>query len=273
MKYQTKIIALDLDDTLLKTDLSISDYTTRILQKAADSGIYIVLCSGRTNQAIFPHVKRIGMENRRTGRFMIAENGAAIYDMSTNQCIYQRFVDPEILVEAAHVSLAEGLTCEVYSADTIYTPLTTQWVQQDVNLSGLKIENPADYDSFLRARKSFKMIIPGDPKKISALEPVMRNKFGSRCVVFTSKPYFLEILPPESGKGEALEWLCDSLKIPRENAMAFGDSMNDESMIRYAGHSVAMINGLDAIKTQAAHITDFTNDQDGVARFIEDYVL
>ena len=55
--------------------------------------------------------------------------------------------------------------------------------------------------------------------------------------------------------------------------MSFGDSMNDESMIRLAGLSVAMVNGLDSIKDMAHYVTEFTNNQDGLARFVEKYVL
>ena len=94
-----------------------------------------------------------------------------------------------------------------------------------------------------------------------------------KAVIFTSKPYFLEVMPPNSGKGEALLWLAKELKIPQKQTMAFGDSMNDESMIRCAHFSVAMCNGLDYIKDVAKYVTRKSNNEDGIADFLESFVL
>ena len=80
-------------------------------------------------------------------------------------------------------------------------------------------------------------------------------------------------MPYNCGKGEALQWLCSRLAIPMTEAMSFGDSMNDESMIRLAGMSVAMVNGLDSIKDMARYVTELSNNQDGLARFVDDFVL
>ena len=117
------------------------------------------------------------------------------------------------------------------------------------------------------------MVISGEPADIAQLESDLRTELGGTCVLFTSKPFFLEILPKDTGKGEALLWLAERLGIPQKNTMAFGDAMNDESMIRLAGCSVAMKNGSEAIKKLAAYTSEFTNDEDGVARFIEKHVL
>ena len=89
----------------------------------------------------------------------------------------------------------------------------------------------------------------------------------------TSKPYFLEILPPNCGKGESINWLADYIGIPRASTMGFGDSMNDESMIAKCGYGVCMSNGIDYIKNAADFITEKDNDSSGVGDFIEKYVL
>jgi len=90
---------------------------------------------------------------------------------------------------------------------------------------------------------------------------------------FISKPFFLEVMPHGCGKGEAIAFLSDRLGIDRNETMAFGDSMNDESMIRMSGHGVAMLNGLAAIRDAAAYVTRKTNDEDGIADFLEAFVL
>ena len=84
----------------------------------------------------------------------------------------------------------------------------------------------------------------------------------------------MEILPLNAGKGEALQEIAETrMKLQREDVMAFGDSMNDESLIRYAGMSVAMKNGRREIQALARFITEETNDDDGIADFLERRVL
>ena len=129
-----------------------------------------------------------------------------------------------------------------------------------------------DYEKFLEKGHP-KMLIPGDPEKLQDLQAELKSALGDKATIFISKPYFLEILPKNCGKGEAIQQLANHLNIPKENTMSFGDSMNDESMFTHAEHAVAMKNALPAIKEIAKYITAFTNNEDGVAHFIEDWVL
>lgn len=271
-KISAKIIAIDLDDTLLKEDLSISDFTVQVLQEAANSSIYIVLCSGRTDNAILPYVNRLKLASSEFGRYIISQNGASIFDLHTRKEIFSRLVEPKVLLDASRIAKKRGLFCEVYNSSTIFVPEDNKWTRVDVNLSGLEMQIVPDYETFL-LKGHPKMVIPGEPEQILSLQKELKTAIGQNCVIFTSKPYFLEILPINCGKGEALEWLSDRLSIPQENTMAFGDSMNDESMIRYSNSSVAMVNGLQAIKELARFVTEHSNNQDGLAKFIKKYVL
>ncbi len=267
-----KIIAIDLDDTLLKEDLSISDYTVSVLQKAAQKGIYIVIASGRTDNAILPYVRRLEIAGTQEGRYIISQNGAVIVDLHARLPIYERFVSPSVLTYANAEAGKIGLYPEVYNASTIFVERMNKWTEIDVKLSGLKVQIIPEFEQYLQKGHP-KMIIPGEPEVINALKDRLTPIIGDNCVMFTSKPYFLEIMPIASGKGEALKHLCEVLSIPRELVMAFGDSWNDESMMEYAYHSVCMINGLDEMKKKARHVTEFSHNEDGLARFIEKHVL
>ena len=271
-KYPVRIIALDLDDTLLKNDITISDYTVSVLQRAAAAGIYVVLASGRTDNAILTYVRRLDIAGFEQGRYIIAQNGASISDLHERKTIYEYHVDTDVLVGAYKVAIEEGLVPEVYDASTIYVAKSNKWTDVDIDLSGLKQCIVEDYTGFL-SKGWPKMLIPGKPEQVQKLIRIFRAMFGDKAVFFMSKPYFLEVLPANCGKGEALAWLCERLGINQTETMAFGDSMNDESLMRYAHHSVAMLNGLDEIKKIAAHVTEKTNEEDGVAHFIDKYVL
>lgn len=271
-KIAAKIIALDLDDTLLRDDLSISDYTVSVMQKAAEVGIYLVICSGRTDNGILPYVRRLEIAGKKAGRFIISQNGSSISDLHLRQGIFQRFVSKDVLLEANRIAREFGLFSEVYDSSTIYVPEDNEWARVDVKLSGLKMVVVEDYEKFLENEHP-KMLIPGEPETLLKLQDVLKKKLGHKATIFTSKPYFLEILPKNCGKGEAILWLANYLGIPRELTMCFGDSMNDESMFTHVGTGVAMCNGLEYIKKIANFVTEFSNDEDGVARFLDKWVL
>ena len=271
-KLDVRLIALDLDDTLLNDNREITDINVAALRECAERGIYVVLCSGRAEDAILPFVRRLEIAGKEAGRFLIAINGCSIFDLHKREQIFCRKVDPEILLRTNQVAEARGLRSEVYTPDTIYYREETKWTKLDVDLCGLKGARVEDYDDFLK-RGFTKMLVPGEPSELLELQSELRAEFGERAVIFTSKPYFLEILPPNCGKGEAVSWLANELGFGMEKVMGFGDSMNDESLIRMAGYGVAMCNGLEEMKKAARFVTDLDNNHDGVGDFIQKYVL
>ncbi|MCR5063941.1 MAG: Cof-type HAD-IIB family hydrolase [Treponema sp.] len=271
-KLDVKLIAFDLDDTLLNDNREITDRNVEALRECARRGIYIVLCSGRAEDAILPFVRRLEIAGMEAGRYLIAINGCSIFDLHKRQQIFCKKVEPEILLRANEIAESFGLRSEVYTPDTIYYREETKWTKLDVDLCGLKGAKVDNYDEFLKTGFT-KMLVPGEPEELLKLQKILRDEFKERAVIFTSKPYFLEILPPNCGKGEAVKWLCESLGFGIEKAMGFGDSMNDESLIRMAGYGVAMCNGLDEIKKIADFVTEKDNNNDGIADFLKAKVL
>ncbi|MCR5219078.1 Cof-type HAD-IIB family hydrolase [Treponema sp.] len=271
-KLNPKLIALDLDDTLLDKNTQIPEENVKALQQCAQKGIYVVLCSGRAEEGILPFVRKLDIAGSQAGRFLIAINGCSVFDLHLRQQIYKKTVDADVLLRADQLATENGLDTEVYSPDTIFYAKETKWTRLDVDLCHVKGEIIEDYKNFLK--KGFpKMLIPGEPEKVAVLQDKLKAEFGDRAVIFTSKPFFLELLPPACGKGEAIEYLCSHLGFGIEEAMCFGDSMNDESMIRKCGYGVAMCNGLDYIKNIADYVTEDDNNSGGVGRFIQKYVL
>lgn len=271
-KLDVKLIALDLDDTLLNDSREISDENVNALRACADRGIYVVLCSGRAEDAILPFVRRLEIAGKQTGKYLIAINGCSIFDMHQRQQIFTRKVKPEILIRTNEIAEKYGLYSEVYTPDTIYYPKYTEWTKLDVDLCGLKgVEDP-NYKE--RIKEGYvKMLIPGDPAILEKVQEELKAEFGEKAVIFTSKPYFLEILPPGCGKGEAITWLAKHIGIDPSKTMGFGDSMNDESMIRMCGYGVSMCNGLEQIKQIADFVTEKNNNESGIADFLYKYVL
>ncbi len=271
-KLKVNLIALDLDDTLLNDERQISDKNVEVLRRCAQRGIYVVLCSGRAEDGIKPFVSRLNIASLESGKFVIAINGCSIFDMHKRLQVFKKTVKPEILLKAHKIAQSEGFETEVYSENIVYYSRATDWTLRDVKMCGLKGEEAADYEKLLQ-KDFYKMLIPGEPEKIQILQKKLRAELGEDAVIFTSKPYFLEILPPRCGKGESILWLSSYIGIDPATTLAFGDSMNDESMITKCGYGVAMKNGNEQIKKIARFVTDKTNNEDGVADFIEKMIL
>jgi Cof subfamily protein (haloacid dehalogenase superfamily) len=264
------MIALDLDDTLLRSDLSISYRTRNAIKRTEAAGIVAVLASGRTPAAMERFARLLGM-HKRPG-YLICNNGTLIQESSTGTIIYAARIPQESALIAFDLADAEGFPVQLYEQDTMYVSRPNEFADYDQKLTGLRqvvVENFRD----MVAAGCYKLLIPGDPMILSPLESLLRTYVGDGINLFTSKPYFLEILPPDTDKGTALATVAERLDIPREAVLAIGDSMNDAGMIRWAGLGVAMVNGDPRIKDMAELITERSNDDDGVADIIERYVL
>jgi Cof subfamily protein (haloacid dehalogenase superfamily) len=264
-----RLLAIDLDDTLLRSDLSISFRTRNAIRKAEAQGVTVVLASSRAPAAMDHFVKLLGL-NKRKG-FIIANNGTIIQESDTGKVIHDVKIPAAAALLIFDMADAEGFAVQIYDDDIMYISRPNEFAEYDQKITGLRQVVVENFRSMV-ASGCHKMLIPGDPMILSPLAALLES-YADDTTIFTSKPYLLEVLPPDTDKGNALALVAEKLSIPREEVLAVGDSMNDEAMLRWAGYPVAMINGDDRIKEIAALVTEKSNDEDGVAEVIERYVL
>lgn len=265
-----KLLALDLDDTLLRDDLTISFHTKNVLKKVEELGVIVMLASGRSPNAMDRYARDLGM-HKRPG-YLVCNNGTTIIESHTGKVVKEFFLPIEAALAVYDLVDAEGFPVQIYEDGTIYVSRRNEYADIDQKLTGQRQVVVDNFRAFLAAGAQ-KMVVPGDPALLKPLEILLKTFIGDRVTIFTSKPYFLEILPPATGKGEALAIVAQMLGIDRNQVMAIGDSMNDESMIRWAGFGVAMANGDPRIKALAKAVTARTNEEDGVADFVERHII
>ena len=130
------------------------------------------------------------------------------------------------------------------------------------------------FDDFVGAVKfDFnKILLAGEPLELDRYQQVLQRRYDGLLDVYKSAPYFMEIMPFGVSKGSMLPLLVEHLGMSREELIAFGDNYNDITMIGYAGMGVAMGNAEEGVKKVANYICE-TNDDDGVAKTVEKYVL
>jgi Cof subfamily protein (haloacid dehalogenase superfamily) len=264
------MLVLDLDDTLLRSDLSISFRTRNAVRKAGGQGITIVLASSRSPGAVDRFARLLGMHKKQG--FIIANNGTVLQESHTGTVVFDRKIPPEAALLVFDMADAEGFAVQIYDDDIMYISRPNEFSEYDQRITGLRQVVVENFRS-MAAAGCRRMLIPADPMLLKPLAQLLAAYSGGAVSIRNARPYLLEALPQNTDKGSALALAAEKLSIPRESVLAVGDSLNDESMLRWAGCPVAMVNGDERIKEIAALVTEKSNDEDGVAEVIERYVL
>lgn len=264
------LLALDLDDTLLQADLTISAANRNAVTRARESGVRIVLASGRNIHSMMDYAYDLGL--RVPDEWLIASNGAELVNAETGTIEESVLLDSALCMEIAEEVDRAGFPWQVYDSGSILCSRITEWAELDSAFTGQPVELAGNRNQ-LFSRGQVKFVIPGEPECIAKLQLEMKKKFSTRAEVLTSKPYFLEVLPQGADKGNALIRLAEKLDLKMENVMAIGDAMNDVGMIKAAGWGCAPANALDSVKKVAKIIAPVDHERDAVAWLIDTVIF
>ena len=248
-----RLIASDLDDTLLNEKSDINPRVLAALKAAMAAGCGVTLCSGRMLEAMLPLAERIGVNAP-----MLLYNGAMAYEA------------------LGIVELSERMGCyiQAYPGMGYYCRKVTEYTRRYANsirveptpvgrpLSEWMRENPSDMQ---------KLLLIDTPEGADQAQAALKKAFPRGAGFLKSKPQYIEIAPEGVDKGRALMKLAGMLGLKPEEVMAFGDGQNDVSMIRAAGTGVCMANGCPEARQAADRIAP-PNTEDGVAVVIEEYL-
>lgn len=261
----TRAIAFDLDDTLLRDDRTISDYTVSVLAACAARGIRIIPASGRARDSMLGYVRRIGCAD-----CFLSCNGAEVWD-ARGALMMQRLLEVSLARECARFAQDRDCYVQCYYGPRFYYSRKCAYADAYAHSSLLKGEYAGDLTEFIKT-PTVKLLLMDSPERIKALFEEALELFGGRAAVTCSKPYFMEINPLNATKGSALAYAGERFGFDLSEAVAFGDSLNDLTMLSAAGLGVAMGNAWDDVKERCGAVCG-TNEQDGVAHYIEDHLL
>lgn len=264
-----KMVVLDLDDTLLQDDQTISAKTKLALFAAQESGVKVVLASGRPTFGMLDIAKELRL--KEFGSFILSFNGAKIIDCSTDEEIFSSTLAPRTVHELYDLSSREEVLIHTYIGSEIIAETANPFTDIEGELTGMEIKL---VDSFKEAvtEPVVKALMLAEPGKLAEVEKKLQKELEGELSVMRSKPFFLEFTNDGVTKATSLDHLIRQLGIKREEVIAIGDSYNDLAMIEFAGLGVAMGNAPADIKAKADYITD-TNMNDGVAKVVEQFVL
>lgn len=260
-------IVTDLDDTLLDGEGKISDHTLSVMHECTRRGIRVIPCSGRTSSSLLPFARQLN-----TGVPYIGGNGSEIIS-GEHELLEQITLNVELGREVCRFMEAHDYYVQAYQGDSFFYSRECTASRQYKHSSGLRgVEVGVKLSEYLNFRTP-KLLVINDVERIAELMPLAQKVFEGRVYFTMSKPYFLEAEPEGVSKGNALKRLAERMgDIVPERTLAFGDSLNDMSMLAFTPNSVAMGNARDELKQMAAYVCR-PNTEDGLARFVEEHVL
>ncbi|MCA0456418.1 MAG: Cof-type HAD-IIB family hydrolase [Chloroflexi bacterium] len=265
-----KLIAIDLDGTLLNSNHEMTERTETVLKTALSKGIRVIIATGKTFLSSRHIVKRLG-----TNTPGIYNQGTITFN-SDGTVHSQQVIDKVTARQVITYAEDRGYIVGVYSGTRILVRKLTQRMQELTTYFHEPMpEAVGPLQNILETTPVNKIIIfyPHDPRRVQALrwQLSMQIDTGTR-LLSAGIPDELELLPTGASKGSALKVLLKEMGIPASQVMALGDGENDVEMLELAGIGVAMGNASEHVKS-IANVTTKTNDEDGVAEAVEKYVL
>ena len=261
-----KLMALDLDGTLVSPDMQISPRVKHAIRCAMDKGIIVSLASGRAFDSMLPYVDDLGAAGP-----VIGYQGCKIVLPETREVIYRATIplpEARVLLEYAQ---SRDLDLTVYVDDHIYLREFRHPQEFYDKWFGLPCILVDDLVAGVCHRPT-KVIITGEGPENDRLMPELQGRFGSLFSIVRSHTLFIEGMPLGVSKGTALERVAADLGIPQEQTLAIGDAGNDIEMISWAGLGVAMGNAQEDVKAVADFIAPSV-EEDGAAVAIEAFCL
>ena len=287
-----KMIAIDLDGTMLNSYGEITERTKRIIKETMKKGVEVVIASGRTIDSIKAIAKEIEGE-----KYIIAGNGAVICDLENDKTIYENYMPLNKTLDIIKICEENSISYSVYTNKTIVANTlrynVLYYYRENVKKTDEKktsitlVENVSEYLKNMKDEKVMKIMICDktevifksilkkikDNEKLQNInvldvEHMTRKVFKNGTQDIVMEYFYTEVSMKDADKWYALEFLMDKLNIHSKEVMTIGDNINDKKMIQNAGYGVAMGESAEEIKKIADYITE-DNNNEGVANIIE----
>ena len=265
-----KLVAIDMDGTLLKEDKTISERTKKAIQSAREKGVTVVLATGRPIEGVSRYLEELNMYTEHD--YVLSYNGALIQKTKSKEAVAKVALKGEDLHYLRKLSNELGVNIHAFSEKRgLITPKNSKYTEVEAEINNIEIHE-MNIDNIPDDEVMIKIMMIDEPEILGEAMEKLPKEVYEKYTVVRSAPFFLEFLNKSVNKGVGVELLAKHLGVKQEEVITFGDAGNDLHMIEYAGLGVAMGNAFDEVKEAANYITD-TNENDGVAKAIEKFIL
>ena len=261
-KTPDRLIAVDLDGTLMAPDNSVSAENIAAIEQAIGLGVTVVIVTGRPYVAADMVARKLGLPAVP----LVAFNGAVIRWPNNGEMLRSFCVPADLAEEVVEQCMRDEVHLHYYLADEMYVTAYNKWVRIYCERNEMSYQVVPDMREFA-GRQPVKLLGVAEPERIVQLFQQYQERWHDRLYVTRSMPEYVEFLSPQVSKGIALDWLVDFYGIDRNDTVAIGDSLNDVPMLERAGHPVAMPSSVEEVKQLAEFIPP--EQHMGVAAAIE----
>jgi hypothetical protein len=272
-----KLIAIDLDGTLLHSDRTLSEENRLAIKAAKEAGVKVVLCTGRPLRSMVHLLEEADLRDEED--YAITYNGGLIQKTKTGEIVHEITFNREESYEIYKLAQSLNMPVNFIDLDYIYEPEYPKGAESTYHQTVVDI--PAEHALKFAPVDVFelpdpftinKIVISRTAEEVDAIIPKIPQKYHEKYNIYKSQEFLLEILPQHVDKGYSMRVIGDMLNLKKEQIMGIGDQENDLSLVENSGFGVAMGNAIDPVKEAADYITK-TNDENGVAHVIEKFVL
>lgn len=247
-----KMLALDLDNTLLDKKLEIAPAARSALRHLLAQGVAVTLATGRMFPSAAFYARQVGIKAP-----LATYNGGLIRSTAADSPSILRPLPQAVVVRIAAFCHENGYYVQLYNEDRLVVERRTRETEIDPDL----LHNPCvEVGDFTKAKlgPTPKMLLVADPAKVPGIRAQLQREFGDALYLAASKEYLVEIMRHDVSKASALQLICDQLGIRREEVVCCGDNSNDAAMIQWAGVGVAVGNATPEVKAMADYTARHT---------------
>jgi len=270
---EIKLVCLDVDGTLIDDHQSIPQCNIDEIRRAQSKGVRIAITSGRMSLSTRYFMDMIG-----TGGAVSSLGGGMLED-ENGKIIEEYTLDAEISRKVNQLANDNRMTLYAYHHYKWYADRTKAdpyWLESEkrlTNVAGTIVDN-LQKEVLDKFNPNKFLVMHRDPQRVRKFVAFLEKELPdrSRINIFTSGPTYIEVVPPQAHKGNAVRGLCRYYNIPKENVMVCGDYFNDIFMFKEAGVSVAAANAPDEVKREATYVTKADNNQGMVAEAIRVFI-
>jgi Cof subfamily protein (haloacid dehalogenase superfamily) len=265
-----KLLAVDMDGTLLNSNKCISRANKEAIKKAIEKGVNVVITSGRGLKGLDNFLDEVHL--RGENQYLIANNGGTIYKANNFECISYKGLRGRDLVKAHTLSKKFEINMIAYTHEGAIAAEESEFTRFETEYVGAPVKI-INFGSDVKAEDEITKILFSQTEELLTQKMLeIPKEFYSEYNVVKTMPTVLEIMSKDCNKGYGVKTLADKLGIKREEIICIGDQANDIEMLTYAGLGIAMGNAIEELKNIAQYIT-LDNDNDGVAKAIEKFIL
>jgi Cof subfamily protein (haloacid dehalogenase superfamily) len=259
--------AFDLDGTVLRRDLKITDRTRAAMNELRERGVRLVVATGRRFEGACEHAGRLGFADRDP---LICYGGSMVRRMSGETLLHRTLpkdLGAEVLEWAAERDLHARIFVDGRVITSPDTPVTFKYLRRYEEPGLSVVEDPA---AWLRdgGEEPTKLVLVDHPNAVEGWLEEAQDAFRGRLFVTRSLPHYVEVGGLEGTKSKALRFLCERWGIDPARTIAFGDADNDVDMLRFVGHGVAVGGMTDEVREVADAVAPPVHE-DGVALYLE----